>query len=129
MRDRLILSEVLVDDVRIHPRVCIICLCGFTSTKPSREMCPDCTTRRETIRSESSAQCIDDPSPGAPYRGNFIPHRQFMEGLRWAVWPPNSVWRTGSNTYRINGPEWDGNEKPPTSESQKLECLSEMRRS
>ena len=82
--------------------------------------CAYCKTRRETVRSESSAHCLEDPSPGSPFRGNIVPHLQFEEGLRFACWPAGSVWQKNGELVQVEGGEWDGGEAPPREFRQRL---------
>ena len=105
----------------LYVRVCEECLTGYTSTRSSGIYCPDCKKRRETLRSDSSAHCLEDPSPGAPFRGSIIPHIEFEEGLRFACWPPGSLWQKNGEFVKVVGGEWDGGEAPPSEFRQKIE--------
>ena len=105
----------------VYVRICEDCDAGYVTARPSGIYCPSCKTRRETLRSESSAHCLEDPSPGSPYRGSVIPHIQFEEGLRLACWPPTSLWRKNGALVRVVGEEWLGDTMPPREFRQKIE--------
>ena len=101
---------------------CDECGCFFASRKPGSIYFAACKNRRIIIQAPASAQCLQDTSPGAPFRGKYIPHKQFMEGLRFACWPTGSIWYKSGATVRVVGIEWLGDGRAPV--PQRLEVVN-----